>query len=318
MPEPDRERGSTMVRARVADQHMRAKACIRRAARVQVLLTGCLVALALLASAPARADREACIAAHGEAQMMRMRGRYSAARDQLLICAQADCPQLISNDCITLMNEVEASLSTVVFAVADERGQDLVDVRVLSDGKLLSERLDGRAVALDPGVHELVFEASGYTRERVKVTVLEAQKRRLIQLQLTRDPHAAAQRMESARGADSALVRRRYLASYVLWGGALAALGAGIASGVAGKKEFDRLEGRCAGEKCSEGDVASGKHLYIGADIAFALAGGMTIAGTWLYFATRRRRAQRRDELGRGPSAAFTDKVAWLGWREAF
>jgi hypothetical protein len=289
----------------------------RRARSAHALLHVCLVALTLLATSAARADRETCIAAHEEAQVMRMRGRYSAAREQLLICAQAGCPQLISSDCIALMSEVEASLSTVVFAVSDAHGQDLIDVRVLSDGKLLSQRLDGRAIAIDPGVHELAFEAPGYARATHKVTVVEAQKRRLIQVQLVLDAGAAARPQAHPRDSESELVRRRYLASYVLWGGAAAALGAGIALGVLGKKELDRLEESCGGV-CSKRDVSPGKRLYIGADVAFALAGGMTVAATWLYFATRKKRAQQRDELARGPSGTFTNRLVLLGWRETF
>lgn len=294
--------------------HTQADAWIRRVCVRAVLA---LIALTVLTTAPARADREACIAAHEEAQVMRMRGRYSAAREQLLICAQAECPQLISSDCIALMSEVEASLSTLVFAVSDARGQDLIDVHVLSDGKLLSERLDGRAIALDPGVHELAFEAPGYARATQKVTVVEAQKRRLVRVQLLPATAATESASEQPRDAESALVRRRYLTSYVLWGGAAAALGAGIAVGVVGKHKLDQYEKSCPGT-CTDGDVAPGKRLYIGADVAFALAGGMTVAATWLYFATRKKRAQERDELARGPSPVITNKLALLTWRETF
>jgi hypothetical protein len=261
-----------------------------------------------------RADREACIAAHEEAQLMRLRGRYTAARENLLLCAQSGCPALISNDCISWLAEVEASLPSVVFAASDGAGRDLVDVRVSANGQLLVERLSGRAVPLDPGVYTMRFEAVGYAAAEQVLTVLEGQKQRLIVAQLT--PARSAAQAPAARARDVGFKLR--MASYVVGGSALALLGTGIALGVLGKQEHARLERECGAEGCSQGAVDHGKRLYIGADVAFGLAAGLAGAATWLYFRARNGTRRERPSALAQLSAVVHGTGGSVAWRATF
>ena len=122
---------------------------------------------AQVARAEAPADR--CVTAHAEAQRLRLGGKLLDARAQLLTCAQSECPGLVASDCGVWLAEVDSSLSSVVFAVEGGDGHDLVEVRVFANGRLLTERTDGRAVAVDPGRYVFRFETAGYMPANVDV-----------------------------------------------------------------------------------------------------------------------------------------------------
>jgi hypothetical protein len=276
------------------------------------------VASALGAPRVARADQEACIASHEQAQVMRLRGHYSAARESLLRCTQMQCPSLIAKDCIALLAEVDASLPSVVFAVSEAGGADLVDVKVSGNGKLLTERLEGRAVTLDPGVYTLRFEASGYAPAEQAVTVLEGQKQRLIRAQLTpaegEEPAQAAGTPATTQAARSPTRQSRLtITSYVLGGSALAVFGAGIGAGVVGWQQKQDCE-----ESCSEKEKEHGKKLYRWADAAFGVAGGLAIAATWIYVSARSKNKRERPTALENVSASVHAGGAALAWQSSF
>lgn len=243
-----------------------------------------LVVIALLAAPAARADHEACLSAHEKAQIERMHGRYVEAHAQLLACAQASCPGGVRNDCKGWLREVEASLPTLVFAVADASGRDLVDVRISADGKLLDERADGRSLTLNPGLYTLRFEAPGYVTQEQQVLVREAEKQRLVRVTL--QPHAASltppptpAQINAAQAEDRAAQRKRrlLLTSYVMGGAAVATLATGIGFGVSGEKKKDELEADMCKPDCPTGEVESGRRRFIIADVAFALGGAFAV-----------------------------------------
>ena len=272
----------------------RLRAALKRARPIALLLA----CICVLESAPVRADRESCIAAHEAAQLMRLRGRYTAAREQLLVCVQSSCPALISDDCIANLKEVDASLPSVVFAVVDDQARDLADVQVYANDTLLTQRLDGRAIPLDPGVYTLRFTAPGYLDGSLRVTIHEAQKQRLLRFELT--ANTASPLAPPADSAQPSHLRRHAL-GYGLAGGALAALASGVITGAVGKRELGRKERQCEARACSADDVARGKRLYIGADIAFGVAGALAVAATWLFIVTHRR-TQQAEALTLAPA----------------
>src|ERR1035438_6772877 len=55
---------------------------------------------ATLSSGPSLAlDKAACAAAAEAGQRLRNRGQLVAAREQLIVCASPECPQVVSQDC---------------------------------------------------------------------------------------------------------------------------------------------------------------------------------------------------------------------------
>ncbi|MEY4576393.1 MAG: hypothetical protein RL701_1096, partial [Pseudomonadota bacterium] len=140
-----------------------------------------------LSALPIQADDSAtsCMAAYEQAQELRLEGALLAAHEQLLLCSRRSCAKPILDDCSGWLAEVEKSLSSLVFAVTDEHGNDLADVRVLVGERLVLERTDGRAVQVDPGAYEFRFEAAGYVTVKRVLLVHEFEQHRIVRVQLT-------------------------------------------------------------------------------------------------------------------------------------
>ena len=122
-----------------------------------------LAAAFSLVAGVSRADvsTDQCIGANTKAQYLRQAGKFTEARDQLKICAQATCPRMVRDDCTQWLDEVDRAQPTIVFNVKDAAGNDLGAVSVKVDGRPLVDRLDGTAVGVDAGEHAFTFEAAG-------------------------------------------------------------------------------------------------------------------------------------------------------------
>ncbi len=119
-----------------------------------------------------------CLAANENSIKLRAQHELRAARAQLLACAAVSCPVDIRNECARRVDEVGRAIPVIVFEAKAADGSDLVSVKVTMDGKALVDRLDGTAIALDPGEHRFVFEIPNQ-RPVEKVLVLrEGEKAR--------------------------------------------------------------------------------------------------------------------------------------------
>ena len=151
-------------------------------------LSACgILAGMLLAAAPATADDQAlCLDASSSAQDLRRDKRLGEARAQLLVCARESCPAVVRRDCAEWLVEVDAAMPTVVITAKDDRGADIVAARILVDGKPYLERLEGKALPIDPGVHAVHVEVEGATPQELQLVVREGEKNRLVELTIAR------------------------------------------------------------------------------------------------------------------------------------
>lgn len=134
----------------------------------------------LAQDAPAAPDvTQQCVDAHLTTQQLRKAAKLSAAKDALLICVQEGCPKPIKDDCGGWLAEIDAQIPSVVVTAKGKDGRDTTDVRVLIDGVKVADRLDGVAIDLDPGPHEIGCEHQGDKRVE-KVVAVQAQKSRPI------------------------------------------------------------------------------------------------------------------------------------------
>jgi hypothetical protein len=117
------------------------------------------VALLSFAAAAHADTTSECIAASEKGQQLRDDHKLVEAREQFLACARDACPPAVKKDCTDQAAEVEKRTPSVVVRAKGKDGQDLVAVHVTSDGKLLTEQLNGQAVTLNPGVHTFRFDA---------------------------------------------------------------------------------------------------------------------------------------------------------------
>src|SRR5215471_9806859 len=136
--------------------------------------------LLFLRAGLAHADTSACIAASEKGQESRANGRLREAREQFKVCGADSCPAIVRRDCVQWLLEVVALAPTVVLGAKDREGRDLFDVTVTMDGEVLTQKLDGKSVMVDPGPHTFKFDAPGETAVTERVLVKEGEKARVV------------------------------------------------------------------------------------------------------------------------------------------
>jgi hypothetical protein len=270
---------------------------------------------ALLPSVSAQASSvDTCLAAHEQAQTARHAGQLLQAHKASLSCAQASCPKPVRAECTSWYEELDRTVPSLVFAVRSRGAGDLADVRVYANGKLLTERTDGRALSLDPGAYTLRFEAAGHQPSEEQVVVRVGEQNRVLHSELTR-LLALQVAAPPARDAAAPAHDRRRVAAYVLAGSSVAALSLYAGFGLHGKREHDRLERSCSPD-CSEEQVADARRSYVLANVFAALAGASAVAATILYF----RSGKRRQEQPGASRASITPALggAMVGYGTQF
>jgi hypothetical protein len=142
-------------------------------ARASLLLAAWL----LLRAAPASAQEgpAQCLAAYEEAQVLRRQGDLVSSARQLLTCGGPACPVRMQRDCQRWWDDVQRSLPTVVFRVRGPENEALANATIAIDGAA-ARPLDGRAIQMNPGQHEVVFAHAGYQPLRTPVFITEGEK----------------------------------------------------------------------------------------------------------------------------------------------
>ncbi len=133
-------------------------------------------------------NRSSCIDAAGKGQSLRDAHKLVEARDQFLICAAPGCPSAVRADCTVWVSESERAIPTIVLAARDAAGNDVFDVSVSIDEAVVATKLDGAAMAIDPGPHDLHFaRADGSSADR-QVLIPEGQKAMVVTASLSARP----------------------------------------------------------------------------------------------------------------------------------
>jgi hypothetical protein len=219
-------------------------------------------ALTLASSSRALADGnvQACVSASEDGQRQRREGKLLRAREEFAACSRAECPPIVRNDCATWAGEVVQTLPSVVFAARDASGADLAHVRVLSDGAVLSETLDGKPTDVDPGEHQFRFEADGFLPGDVHVVIRVGEKDR---------PVAVTLHPVQASATHGSVV------APVLLGGLGLALGAAaLVLDLTTTSSADNLRSTCA-PSCSSSSVDALRTRYV---VAGVLGGAGVVA----------------------------------------
>jgi hypothetical protein len=134
-----------------------------------------------LAALEARAiDMQACLAASEKGQHARAAGKLREARDQFNTCGNDACPAVVRRDCTQWQGEVVSALPSVVFGAKDKSGRDFFDVIISMDGEVITKKLDGKSVTVDPGPHTFKFEVPGLAPVIEKTLVKEGEKSRVL------------------------------------------------------------------------------------------------------------------------------------------
>jgi hypothetical protein len=246
---------------------------------VRRLLIGSLVALGLYpameVSAQDKQPTSQCIAAHVEAQRLQKSAKLRDARAALVRCSDPACPSVLVQECTELFSKLDSAVPSLVFVARDPDGKDVADARVLDGGTLILERLDGKAIEVDPGEHVFRIERAGLPPVERKLVVREGDKLRRVEVQLgsgTKTPATT----ETERDVTPAfwVVGAAGIVGLALFGGLA---GAGIA------KKND-LDDRACAPNCPTEDVDEVRSLFLGADISLGLGLTALAIAPILYF----------------------------------
>jgi hypothetical protein len=263
-----------------------------------------LIGVALTLPQRASASMDSCTQAHAAGQREENAGQLKEALASFEVCASdAECPLPIRNECTSLYSKVEGRLPTLVFSVVDDRGNDIVDVRVSSGDTQIANGLDGRPVAVNPGLHEFRFDLPGGEVLTKSVAVRQGEKDRIVSLTLPRKEFSATSPSEvstdRATSADAAPDQRLTvpLASWVSYGVGVAALGAWGTFALVGRNQEQGLvdcSPNCASDKRDDYDAM--KRNYLIADISLGVAAAAVAAGTVVLLTMGRRPQARADQ----------------------
>jgi hypothetical protein len=236
--------------------------------------------LAFPSSVLADETKDACISGYEQSQVARKSGDLAAARQQLRVCARAACPPLVRNDCVTWLEQVEASFPSVVLH-AERDGADVTAVRVVLDGKSIASHLDGKAVEILPGEHTFRFELEGAPPVTQTVLVREGEKDRPVEIHF-----ASAHPKGETKSEDlPPLARATPAGVYALGGLGLAGLGTFAVLAATGKERESSLRSSCA-PSCSDASVSALKTQFLVGDIGLGV-GIVSSAAALLWYALR-------------------------------
>ena len=231
-------------------------------------------------SAEAHADNTECLKGFELGTAARDRGKLRDARKHFVTCAADTCSKTLRVDCAKLLDDVDASMPTVVFGAKDARDADLFDVSVYVDGERVVGHEQGQAVPFDPGPHVVRFERDGSKPVEEKVLLRAGERNRPV---IARFGAAEARAERPSRREDPAKVSTPSTvpaSSIVLGAIGLGAVGSFVFFALTGSQEKDRLQMACA-PACTDADVSGLKTSYIAADISLGV--GVVALGVATY-----------------------------------
>ncbi len=227
-------------------------------------------------------SKQECIQASERGQQLRDDGKLVEANGQFLSCASDSCPKPVADACREELSSLDKKMPSLVLSAKAPSGSDLVQVKVFIDGVAVTDRLDGRAIPVNPGQHKLRFESGGQSVEE-QVVALEGEKSRPVRVVF---PAASAASSSPTKPAVESPAQESGgggvpVATYVLGGVALASLGGFAYFGLTGKGEISDLRSTCA-PRCNADDVDAAKTKMLVGDVLLGVA--VVSAGLATYF----------------------------------
>jgi hypothetical protein len=242
---------------------------------------------ALVLAAPwAAADKQQCLDAATDGQKLRDAHKLIEARDKFRLCAAAGCPAVVQGDCAGWLDAVEKNLPSVVLSAKTSAGTPVVDAKVSVDGQPFATKLDGEALAINPGTHTFHFESpSGATHDEL-VVVNEGGKNQVVAVVLGAGapapqpavaPQPAAGDVSTSGGSSSPLKTW----GWVIGGVGVAGLAVGAVFGVVAIE--DKSSAQCdSANFCNAGTTSAIKSAALISDVGWIAGGLLTATGLGL------------------------------------
>lgn len=234
-----------------------------------VALFGFILPRTGAAAPPSRTSpKQACLAAHEEAQSLRTQKKLHAAREKYVLCAKSECPVVLRKECAEQIEKVDAVAPTVALEALDDKGNSDTNVKVSVDGNVIAERLTGTAMPIEPGDHSFRFERADGKSLDLKVLVVEGEKNRKV----TADFQTLLPKQKEERTPPPPIETKKVpVLAYVAGGVALLGAGSFAFFALNGKSKEKDLAGSCA-PNCAGDDVAPVERSYLVADISLVVA----------------------------------------------
>ena len=247
-----------------------------------------------------------CVEAYEHGQIQRKTGGLLEARSTLQQCAQDQCPDFIRNDCLGWFAEVQNDVPSLVFA-AKSQGRDLSNVRVSLGSRVLTSRIDGQVLELDPGEYDFRFESPGMRSQTTHFVLATGERHRLVQVDLV--PLEAASADEAVPAALPPRPRSLLLPGIFVGVGAVGLAGFG-ALAAWGRSNESKLELRCA-PRCRKSEVGDVRTKYLLADVSLGVGVASLALGAYFFL--------RQDETDAPPvGVSATARSATLTYGGAF
>jgi hypothetical protein len=244
------------------------------------------------ADAPAAPDAaaQACVDQHVLGQQLVRKAKLLEARQTLIRCSHPSCPAIVVGDCSQWLREVEPRIPSVVIGATGPDGRDAVAVRTFVDGRLVSERLDGRPIELDPGEHALRFELAGSRPVEERIVIQDGHRGRRVAVRFP--PSAAAATAEASRPVPPLV--------YVLGGLGVVGLAGFATFGIIGLDQRSDLDGLCS-PSCTDDELdANGRRSFLIADISLGVGAAALVAATIVYLTRPTARAPASGSANAG------------------
>ena len=235
-------------------------------------------------------EKQQCVDAYEQSQRLRRDGKLRAAHERLVVCSNRACPEAAQLDCARWLAEVEQAQPSAVVTAKGPGGEELTDVRVLVDGEVAAERIDGRSIAVDPGLHTVRVETARGRSLEQSVLFREGEKFRPVEFSFAPVPAPPAPAAPPAppppppRAVRATRGQPVPLGAYVLGGIGVAAIAAGTVLDITGKNRETTLKNTCA-PRCSPSEVQGMRAQVLAGDITLgaglaSLAGALVVALT--------------------------------------
>lgn len=221
-----------------------------------------------------------CAASYEQSQRLRKGGKLRQARDETVACAQEACPAVVRKQCAQWLPEVEASVPTLVVSARDASGAEVLEARVFVDAEPVKERLDGKAIEVDPGRHVVRVEAAGRAPGEATVFVSEGEKGRatLVRVGALRRDESLSTALAPADDSGGIPV-----AAWVAAGVGVVGVGLFATFAIVGRSEKADAEapGGCA-PRCTDDQVGSIRTKLVAGDVALGVGVVALGVATWL------------------------------------
>lgn len=248
-----------------------------------------------LAPAAFAQDKATCLVAVDEGQNLRDQGKVAQAKAQFQLCSSKSCPAAVTKQCSDWYAELEKEQPSVLFRARDgATNKELVDVKVIVDGKVVTESISAQPLALDPGAHVIRFERKDGTSLEEKLLLRIGEKARMIELTF-RGPDVVTPKVVTPPPA--APEKKPFTIPLLGWvGGGVFVAGAAttvIFAVMANGDESD-LRSTCA-PSCNQDDRDSIKTKIVVANVGmFVGIAGLALAGVTTFMANRPEKATAR------------------------